>query len=144
MIPVEMLSMAIGGASGFIFKMIAQAQADKNALFERLIKSHQESDNSADKAAARDGSRAGQYTRRLIVLIVLFSAFIVPFLTGLLDIPAIVQTVTVERSWLGGLIQTGGKTQFYQIDGYLISPTLLSCALAIVSFYFGRSAADRN
>lgn len=139
-----MISMAIGGASGFLFKMIAQAQADKNAMFERLIKSTQESDNSADKATKRDDSVVGHYTRRVIVLIVLFSAFIVPFLTGLLDISAVVQTVSVERSWLGGLIQTGGKSQFYQINGYLISPTLLSCALAIVSFYFGRSAADRS
>lgn len=140
----EMISMIAGGAAGFLFKMIAQSQADKQAIFERLIKINQISDESADRAMARDGSKMGQYTRRIIVLVVLFAAFFAPFLTGLLDLPTIVQIVSPERSWLGGLIQTGGNQQFYEIRGYLISPMLTSCALAIISFYFGRSAGERT
>jgi len=141
---LEAISLVGGALSGFLFKYMAQAQADRQANFERLIKERQEADNSADKASKRDDSRAGQITRRFIVICILFGLIVAPFILALFDLATIVQIETPVRSWLFGLIQSGGHTKFYEIHGYLLSPTLSYCAIAIVSFYFGQSAAKRG
>ncbi len=144
MMYVELISLIGGALSGFLFKLIAQSQSDKQAIFERLIRERQAGDQSADRAANRDDSKAGQYTRRFIVVSVLFGLIMAPFILSLLNLPIIVQTDTPFRSWLAGIVQTGGISKFYEINGYLLSPTLTSCATAIVGFYFGTAAGKRE
>lgn len=146
MIPLELISGGAGMLGGFIFRLISTAQANKQALFERLIKANQEADNSANQAVARDNasSRAGQITRRVITMCILFGVIIAPFIFPLLNLSTIVQIDTPVNEWLGGLIKTGGKANFYEINGYLVSPNLTSYAALVISFYFGQASGKAN
>jgi hypothetical protein len=72
----ELLAMLGGGASGFLFKLIGTLVQNQAAVTEGLIKKQKASDESADAAAARVDA-FGAWTRRIIVLTVLFGVIIV-------------------------------------------------------------------
>ena len=75
----ELLAMLGGGASGFLFKLIGTLVQNQAAVTEGLIKKQKASDASADAAAARVDT-FGAWTRRIIVLTVLFGVIIAPFI----------------------------------------------------------------
>ena len=75
----ELLAMLGGGFSGFVFKLIGTMVQNQAAITEGLIKKQQASDASADAAAARVDA-FGAWTRRIIVLTVLFGVIIAPFI----------------------------------------------------------------
>ena len=59
----ELLAMLGGGVTGFIMKMISTMIANQTRLFEQTIKKQEAADDSADRAAARNG---GVYVLSLI------------------------------------------------------------------------------
>ena len=64
---VELLAMLGGSLSGFVMKLIAsQAEAQKEQ-FNRMLQKQGVADDSADRAANRDG-QAGAVVRRTIAL----------------------------------------------------------------------------
>ena len=65
--PVEILAMLGGSLSGFIMKLIASQAQAQQAQLDAMIKKQQLADDSADRAAKRDG-QAGQIVRRTIAL----------------------------------------------------------------------------
>lgn len=139
----EILSLVGGAASGFIFKMMAQNAADKQAQFEMFIKTIQAQDNSADLAVKRvPNDKAGNWVRRVIVLSILFGVILAPFILALLDQSLVVEVQTPARSFLG-MFSYGGKTKFYEISGYLLSIEIRQALLAIIGFYFGNASAKR-
>ena len=74
---VELLAMLGGSLSGFVMKLIAaQSQASMN-MVENMIKKQQLADESADRAAKRDGV-AGAIVRRTIALCTLFAVIFAP------------------------------------------------------------------
>ena len=52
---MELLAMLGGGLSGFIFKLVGTLVQAQQANIQSMIGKQEASDNSADKAAARDG-----------------------------------------------------------------------------------------
>lgn len=141
---MEILSLLGGAASGFIFKMMAQASADKQAQFEMWMKTLQAKDDSADKAAARvpASDKAGNWTRRIIVLCVLFGVILAPFVLALIDKPIVVEVESPVKQFLG-IFSYGGKTLFYELRGYLMVSEIRTALLAIIGFYFGQGVAKR-
>lgn len=140
---MELLSLLGGGIAGFIFKYMSQMQMDRQAQFEMMLKRIEAEDVSKDKAAQRAPGKAGEWTRRLIIIAILFGVILAPFLLVLLDKPVVVEITTPIKSWLG-LIETGGKTKFYELSSYLLIPELRSALLALVGYYFGSSSAKRS
>lgn len=139
----EIFSLVGGALSGFIFKMMAQNAADKQAQFEMFIKTIQAQDNSADLAVKRvPNDKAGNWVRRIIVLSVLFGVILAPFILALLDQSLVVEVQTPVKSFLG-MFSYGGKTKFYEISGYLLSIEIRQALLAIIGFYFGNASAKR-
>jgi len=144
MIPMEVFTLLGGAASGFIFKMLAQQAADRQAQHEMWMKSIKVIDESADAAAKRvPNDAAGNWIRRLIVISVLFGVILAPFVLSLIGKPTIVEINIPVKSWLFGLFSSGGGVRFYEFFGYLISPEIRNSLLAIIGYYFGQASAKR-
>jgi len=132
----ELLAMLGGGFSGFVFKLIGTMVQNQAAITEGLIKKQQASDDSADRAAARVDA-FGAWTRRIIVLTVLFGVIIAPFILAHSEEGV---TVATEYSkWFGFAKGTAYQT----LHGYIILPEIKTAVISIISFYFGSAAVSK-
>ena len=132
----ELLAMLGGGFSGFVFKLIGTMVQNQAAITEGLIKKQQASDASADAAAARVDA-FGAWTRRIIVLTVLFGVIIAPFILAHSDEGV---TVATEYSkWFG----FSKGTVYQTLHGYIILPEIKTAVISIISFYFGSAAVSK-
>ena len=132
----ELLAMLGGGFSGFVFKLIGTMVQNQAAVTEGLIKKQQASDDSADRAAARVDA-FGAWTRRIIVLTVLFGVIIAPFILAHSEEGV---TVASEYSkWFGFAKGTAYQT----LHGYIILPEIKTAVISIISFYFGSAAVSK-
>ena len=132
----ELLAMLGGGFSGFVFKLIGTMVQNQAAITEGLIKKQQASDDSADRAAARVDA-FGAWTRRIIVLTVLFGVIIAPFILAHSDEGV---TVATEYSKWFGLMK---GTAYQTLHGYIILPEIKTAVISIISFYFGSAAVSK-
>jgi hypothetical protein len=132
----ELLAMLGGGASGFIFKLIGTLVQNQAALTKGLIEKQKASDESADAAAARVGA-FGAWTRRIIVLTVLFGVIIAPFI--LANSEGGVTIATDYSNWFG--LFKG--TNYQNLNGYIILPEIKTAVISIISFYFGSAAVSK-
>ena len=132
----ELLAMLGGGFSGFVFKLIGTMVQNQAAITEGLIKKQQASDASADAAAARVDA-FGAWTRRIIVLTVLFGVIIAPFI--LANSESGVTIATDYSNWFG--IFKG--TNYQTLNGYIILPEIKTAVISIISFYFGSAAVSK-
>lgn len=143
MIPTELVSLFGGAASGFFFRYLAEKSKDEKAKFDRMMQAIDKTDSSADKAADRTKDDVhGNWTRRFIIMFVLFGCILAPFVLAMLDKPIITEVTTPTRNFFG-IFEWGGNTRFYQLPSYLLSKEVLSSLIAIISFYFGSSVAKR-
>lgn len=132
----ELLAMLGGGFSGFVFKLIGTMVQNQAAITEGLIKKQEASDKSADAAAARVDA-FGAWTRRIIVLTVLFGVIIAPFILAHSE-----EGVTVAseyKKWFG--LVSG--TTYQTLHGYIILPEIKTAVISIISFYFGSAAVSK-
>jgi hypothetical protein len=126
----ELLAMLGGGVSGFVMKLIGTQMDNQARQFERMIKSQQTADASADAAAKRSG---GVLVRRFLVISTVFAIVIAPFVFAFTNVG-----VTIGRETNGFLgLFTGFKWD--TVQGFVILPEIRQTALAIVGFYFGSS-----
>ena len=132
----ELLAMLGGGFSGFVFKLIGTMVQNQAAITEGLIKKQEASDKSADAAAARVDA-FGAWTRRIIVLTVLFGVIIAPFILAHSDEGV---TVATEYSKWFGLAK---GTAYQTLHGYIILPEIKTAVISIISFYFGSAAVSK-
>lgn len=139
----EMISLVGGTLGGAALKIIGQAQANRQAQFNRMMGFIKAADDSSDRAAARSNNPAGDWIRRIIVCVVLLGIIVFPFLLTLIDKPIIVEVHQGIKDWFFGLFSTGGNSKFYQINGYILSDGLKLSFLSLIGFYFG-VAAVRN
>ena len=98
------------------------------------------SDQSADAAMKRDPD-FGKVIRRLIVVSVIFSIVISPFVMAILGIPTYLEVGYQDGGGLFGLLADKTKTAFVEISGNLITTEIRQCLIAITGFYFGSAAA---
>ena len=74
---MELIAMLGGSLSGFVMKLIAAQAQSQSAQLESMLKKQGVADDSADRAAKRDGV-AGQVVRRTIALCTLFAVIFAP------------------------------------------------------------------
>tara|TARA_Y100000287_G_C14144035_1_gene316169 strand:+ start:426 stop:833 length:408 start_codon:yes stop_codon:yes gene_type:complete len=132
----ELLAMLGGGFSGFVFKLIGTMVQNQAAITEGLIKKQKASDESADAAAKRVDA-FGAWTRRIIVLTVLFGVIIAPFILAHSEEGV---TVATEYSKWFGLMK---GTAYETLHGYIILPEIKTAVISIISFYFGSAAVSK-
>lgn len=137
----EIINLLAGTLLGGIFKLVAQSQANNQRLLENAIKAHQAADASADLAAKRGGP-GGEWTRRLIVVAVLFTVFLAPFILA-----AFIPEAPIFYAWqesTGGfwfLKAAADKLHVVRVDGFTLLPIHTQMAAAICGFYFGAGIA---
>jgi len=137
----EILNLLIGTILGGVFKLIAQSQANHQRLFENALKANQAADASADLAAKRGGA-GGEWTRRLIVVAVLFTVFLAPFILA-----AFIPAAPIFYAWnesSGGfwfLKSATDRLHVVRVDGFTLLPIHTQMAAAISGFYFGAGIA---
>lgn len=141
MIPTELISMIGGGATGFLFKYMAQKSADQKQMFEQLIKANQQTTENQDKAVQRVSIDAGRVVRQIIVLTVLFGAFAAPFILPFFGVPTFIEVDVKNPEGLFGLIPETSRKVFVEVNGFFWSSENRQILLSIVGFYFGTAAA---
>lgn len=137
----ELIGMIGGGATGFLFKFMAQKSADQKELFKQLLESNKQTTENQNAAAQRVGIDAGKAVRQIIVLTVLFGAFAAPFILPFFGVPTFVEVDVKNPEGLFGLIPETTRKAFVEVNGFFWSSENRQILLSIVGFYFGTAAA---
>ena len=137
----ELISMVAGGATGFLFKFMAQKSADQKELFNQLIQANKQTTDNQNQAAQRVPLDTGRVVRQIIVLTVLFGAFAAPFILPFFGVPTFVEVDVKNPEALFGLFPATAKKAFVEINGFFWSSENREILLSIVGFYFGTAAA---
>ena len=133
--------MVAGGATGFLFKFMAQKSADQKEMFNQIIQANKQTTENQNKAAERVPLDAGRIVRQIIVLTVLFGAFAAPFILPFFGVPTFVEVDVKNPEALFGLFPATAKKAFVEINGFFWSSENREILLSIVGFYFGTAAA---
>lgn len=142
--PTELISLIGGAVTGFIFRLIAAKSEESRNRFNRMMKAIDKSDESADKAAKRDGD-VGKAVRQFIVVSVIFSIVISPFVMALLGIPTYLEVDYNNGGSILGLIgEDVSSKAFVEISGNLITSEIRQCLIAVTGFYFGSASASNK
>ena len=133
-----------GAATGFIFRLIAAKSEEGRNRFNRMMNAIDKSDESADKALKRDGD-VGKIVRQFIVVSVIFSIVISPFVMAILGIPTYLEVdYNNGGSFLGLVGEDVSSKAFVEISGNLITSEIRQCLIAITGFYFGSASASNK
>jgi len=139
-IPVELLSMLGGAATGFLFKAWSVAQQNKKEMFQMAMQKNEQQNKFMDAAAARTNDSYGKTTRRLITIFIMIM-FLALIFMPLFDVKTVVESTPQTKSVLWGLIEWSSKIKYTEIGGYLLTNEMRQALLAIISFYYGQGAA---
>jgi hypothetical protein len=131
--PMELLSLIAGSATGFLFRYLAEKRQAEQENFKRLIDMNE-----------RVPLDAGRAVRQIIVLMVLFGTIAAPFVLPFFGIPTIVEVSQTHPEALFGLIPETKETIFQTINGYLFTQENRQILISIVGFYFGSAAASNK
>jgi hypothetical protein len=140
----ELISLIGGGATGFLFRYMAQKSQDQKEIFERLIAANKQTTENQDKAVKRVPIDVGRGVRQVIVLSILFGTFLAPFILPFFGLPTFVEVDATTPEGLFGLIPQSTKKFFVEINGYLFTSENRQILLSIVGFYFGSAAASNK
>lgn len=141
MIPTELLTLIGGGATGFIFRHMAEKRKNDQENFQRLLTAHAATETAKDAATKRVPIDVGKGVRQTIVLAILFGTILAPFILPFFNIPTIVEVEYKSPEWLFGLIPSSTTTLFQTVNGYLFTVENRQILVSIVGFYFGSAAA---
>ena len=144
MISTELISLIGGGATGFLFRYMAQKAQDQKEMFNQLMAANKQTTENQDKAAQRVPLDVGRAVRQIIVLSVLFGTFLAPFVLPFFGIPTFVEVDAKTPEGLFGLIPESTKKFFVEINGYLFTSENRQILLSIIGFYFGSAAASNK
>lgn len=144
---LEMLASTGGGAIlGGILTWISSARKESHerqmAVIDKMREVAKDADDSSDKAMLRDSSEGGQRIRRFIVVALVFSFCIAPFIFAFFpDIPIAVERAETCGGWLWGFVPEYSRQAMEYARGFYIPSEFKAAFMAIVGFYFGRNAA---
>lgn len=142
--PIELLTLIGGSATGFLFRYMAEKRAAEQENFKRLLDLNNFNEASREKASKRVPLDAGKAVRQVIVLAVLFGTIAAPFVLPFFGIPTIVEVNQIHPEILFGLIPSTTETIFQTVNGYLFTTENRQILLAIVGFYFGSATAGNK
>ena len=120
----ELISMIAGGATGFLFRFLAQKSQDQKEMFSQLIQANKQTTDNQDKAAQRVPMDVGRGIRQLIVLAVLFATMLAPFILPFFGLPTFVEVDSTTPEGLFGLIPQSTRKYFVEINGFFHQNTM--------------------
>lgn len=137
----EFLSLIGGSLTGFLFRHIAEKRQNDKEAFERLIALNDKSNENYKKAAERVPIDVGKGIRRMIVLAVMFSTLIAPFILPFFGIPTFIEVDQVNPERFFGFSPAYTQKFIVEINGFLYTAENRQILVSIIGFYFGQAAA---
>lgn len=135
--PLELISMGLSAALGFLFKLIAANQAMRREQFNMMMAREKFAEESR-QAARQMQNPAAAYIRRFIVITMMsILAFIV--VAPAID-PSLTTNIVTEIEKPGFLGFGGGKQiVIAMVSGIMYDETIRSILASIIGYYFGTS-----
>lgn len=131
----------VGGVLTWITALRKESHERQLAVIDKLRDVARDADDSADKAAARDCSCVGQRVRQFIIAALIFSFVVAPFIFAWTNIPIAVERTEEWGGYLWGVVPEYTRQVIDYAAGFYIPAEFKVAFMAIVGFYFGRSAA---
>ncbi len=131
----------VGGVLTWITALRKESHERQLAVIDKLRDTARDADDSADKAAARDCSCVGQRVRQFIIAALIFSFVVAPFIFAWTNIPIAVERTEEWGGYLWGIVPEYTRQVIDYAAGFYIPAEFKVAFMAIVGFYFGRSAA---
>lgn len=141
---MELLSLIGGGITGFLFRYLAEKRQSEADNFSRLIAILDKNKETQDAAASRVPIDVGKITRRIIVICILFSSVLAPFVAPLFGMQTFIETNENNPESLFGIIPEYTRKVFVQLHGFVYTQEMKQTLLAIVGFYFGSASASNK
>lgn len=142
--PMELLSLIGGSATGFLFRYMAEKRQAEQENFKRLLEANDRTNRNQNEAIKRVSVDAGKAVRQIIVLMVLFGTIAAPFVLPFFGIPTVVEVSHTNPELLFGLIPQRTEIIFQSVNGYLFTQENRQILVSIVGFYFGSAAAGNK
>ncbi len=136
--PIELMTMAGGAISGFLFQMAANAQKDRAEQFKMLSKTHKMTEDSIKAARAFDTPSSNWVRRFIVVCSYGIAMFLI--VAGLF-VPTNIITDIPTFNFLG--LTLGGGIEVIKLNGIVAYPWIAQSVMAIIAFYFGQKPAKR-
>lgn len=137
----EFLSLIGGSLTGFLFRHIAEKRQNDKQAFERLIALNNKSNENYKKAVERVPIDVGKGIRRMIVLAVMFSTLIAPFVLPFFGIPTFIEIDQINPERFFGFSPEYTQKFIVEINGFLYTAENRQILVSIIGFYFGSAAA---
>ena len=131
-----------GSIIGFITTLIGQivkAKAQQQKLMLEALNTRHKVLQDVRKHGLKDIHFS--WTRRIIALTCVACIVVIPFIAPFMDIPVLVSHVKEGGFSIPFIWESPDKIEWQAIHGIALAPMYLHTLAAIVSFYFGSSAA---
>ena len=140
---MELVTTLLGGSlMGFTTTLIGgivKAKAEQHKLMLSALNARHKVLQDVREHGMKDKHFA--WTRRIIALTCVACIVVIPFLAPFLDVPVIVSHVKEGCFSIPFIWQSPDTVEWQPIQGVALAPMYLHTLAAIVSFYFGSSAA---
>ena len=140
---MELVTTLLGGSiMGFTTTLIGQivtAKAEQHKLMLSALNARHKVLQETREHGMKD--RHFAWTRSIIALICVGCIVVIPFVAPFVDIPVIVSHVKEGGFSIPFIWQSPDTVEWQAIQGVALAPMYLHTLAAIVSFYFGSSAA---
>ena len=138
----EFLSLIGGSLAGLVFRHISEKRQNDKAVFERLIALNDKSNENYTKAAERVPIDVGKGIRRVIVLTVMFSTLIAPFILPFFGIPTFIEVDQVNPERFFGISPEFTQKFIVEVNGLLYTAENRQILVSLIGFYFGNAAGS--
>tara|TARA_R100000306_G_C4354851_1_gene132117 strand:+ start:308 stop:733 length:426 start_codon:yes stop_codon:yes gene_type:complete len=140
---MELVTTLLGGSLiGFVTTLIGQivkSKAEQNKLMIDALNARHKVLQDVREHGLKDKHFA--WTRRIIALACVGCIVVIPFIAPFLDIPVMVSHVKEGSFSIPFIWQSPDTIEWKAVEGVALAPMYLHTLAAIVSFYFGSSAA---
>jgi hypothetical protein len=140
---MELVTTLLGGSiMGFVTTLIGgivKAKAEQSKLMLSALNARHKVLQDVREHGQKDKHFA--WTRRIIALTCVACIVVIPFAAPFLGIPIMVSHVTEGSFSIPFIWQSPDNIEWKAVEGIALAPMYLHTLAAIVSFYFGSSAA---
>jgi hypothetical protein len=140
---MELVTTLLGGSiMGFVTTLIGQivkAKAEQHKLMLSALNARHKVLQDVREHGKKD--KHFSWTRRIIALVCVGCIVVVPFAAPFFDIPVMVSHVKEGGFSIPFIWQSPDIIEWQAVRGIALAPMYLHTLAAIVSFYFGSSAA---
>jgi len=138
---IDMIIMLASTVMGFVFKMMANSQKDKQEHLKNLTKQTEVEGRLIENARGMEG---GTWIRRFIVFVSFVALFWLTVGSGYVSGPTSMILEIEKPSYFFGLFGGGTEQIVKEIKGMVYSKDITNTIYAILGFYFGQASASRK